>query len=469
MIRNTLFKTIYLTCFLLVTTIVSATEGALPGAFSVSATKKVYFSKGNLQYQASPKTWRFAEHQYDIIGGNNRGIGTPGWWVDLFGWSTDFTNYGVSTSTDDLSYKGSFVDWGNNKISNGGNVANQWHTLSIAEWMYILESRTNASSLYFRATVNDQRGVILLPDTWEKGTFNYTTGVKDFTTNSYTVSQWKLLESAGAVFLPCAGSREKYAVIHIGENGYAWVGYYWSSTEWGTSGARLISFSAPQDRIDGFWGRHWGLSVRLVTTTPPPAAFTITFNANGGLIPTNGNMGNTPAGHTTTLSADRKTGTIVVTAGTSAFWSMKDDNPTRDGYAFDGWWTAATGGTQVYDATGACIRGTVYWDANAKWIGTANLTLYAHWTPISYTITTSATNGTVTGGGTYEYNSTATLTASPADCYRFVRWSDGNTSNPRTVTVTGDATYTAIFEKVQYTVTTAPDDAEHGSTEAAEL
>lgn len=62
-----------------------------------------------------------------------------------------------------------------------------------------------------------------------------------------------------------------------------------------------------------------------------------------------------------------------------------------------------------------------------------------------------------------------TLHAVPnGDCGDFLRWSDGNTSNPRTVTVTGDATYTAIFEKVQYTITTAPDNAAHGDTEAVE-
>lgn len=90
------------------------------------------------------------------------------------------------------------------------------------------------------------------------------------------------------------------------------------------------------------------------------------------------------------------------------------------------------------------------------------------WYNLLYQITTNGTNGTITGGGEYAANASATLSASPAECYAFARWSDGNTSNPRTVTVTGDATYTAIFEKVQYTITTAPDDAAHGSTEAAE-
>ncbi len=37
------------------------------GKFSVSATKQVKFAHGNLQYHARTETWRFAEHQYDII------------------------------------------------------------------------------------------------------------------------------------------------------------------------------------------------------------------------------------------------------------------------------------------------------------------------------------------------------------------------------------------------------------------
>ena len=49
-------------------------EGSLSGLFSVSATQQVRFSKGNLQYQASTGTWRFAEHQYDYIGTDNSNI-----------------------------------------------------------------------------------------------------------------------------------------------------------------------------------------------------------------------------------------------------------------------------------------------------------------------------------------------------------------------------------------------------------
>lgn len=48
----------------------SVPEGAINGLFSVSPSKKVYFSQGNLQYQASSNTWRFAEHQWNCVGGD---------------------------------------------------------------------------------------------------------------------------------------------------------------------------------------------------------------------------------------------------------------------------------------------------------------------------------------------------------------------------------------------------------------
>ena len=65
-----------------------------------------------------------------------------------------------------------------------------------------------------------------------------------------------------------------------------------------------------------------------------------------------------------------------------------------------------------------------------------------------YTITANSSNaawGTVSGGGTYSAGATATLTATAAAGYHFVQWQDGNMQNPRTVTVTGNATYTATF------------------------
>ena len=66
----------------------------------------------------------------------------------------------------------------------------------------------------------------------------------------------------------------------------------------------------------------------------------------------------------------------------------------------------------------------------------------------NFTITVKSNNdayGTVTGGGTFAEGTTATLTATPKDGYMFEKWQDGNTENPRTITVTADMTYTANF------------------------
>ena len=67
-----------------------------------------------------------------------------------------------------------------------------------------------------------------------------------------------------------------------------------------------------------------------------------------------------------------------------------------------------------------------------------------------YTITTNVSPtgaGTVTGGGTYPEGTSVTMTATANSGYAFSRWQDGNTNNPRTITVTQNATYTAIFEQ----------------------
>ena len=70
--------------------------------------------------------------------------------------------------------------------------------------------------------------------------------------------------------------------------------------------------------------------------------------------------------------------------------------------------------------------------------------------PLVYTLTVLSSNeemGTVTGGGSYEVGTEVTLTATPtSEGYAFVKWSDENTDNPRTLTVTGNSELTAIFD-----------------------
>lgn len=86
---------------------------------------------------------------------------------------------------------------------------------------------------------------------------------------------------------------------------------------------------------------------------------------------------------------------------------------------------------------------------------TANATYTAQFAINSYAVGVTSNNstmGSVSGSGTYNHNSTATLTATPYYGYHFVQWQDGNTQNPRTVTVTDSAQYTAQFDYNSYLV-----------------
>lgn len=90
--------------------------------------------------------------------------------------------------------------------------------------------------------------------------------------------------------------------------------------------------------------------------------------------------------------------------------------------------------------------------STSSWIATTcrvydtKVTVY-YTVPEKHTVTvTAGTGGTVTGGGTYDYGAQVTLTATPSTGYHFVRWSDGNTSQTRTLTVTSNVSLTAYFE-----------------------
>ena len=236
------------------------------GIFSVGEIKKVTFSPGNLQYHPANDEWRFAENQTDYIGEDNSNISdTYNSWLDLFGWSTSATYFGVSTSTDYVDYSGSFVDWGTNKI--GNDAPNTWRTLTDNEWDYVVFGRPNASSLKGVAQVNGVNGLILLPDSWacpsgvtfESG-FHSIYGVDYYAAyQAFTADQWSKLEAAGAVFLPAAGNRDGSNVGGVQD-----YGNYWSATEYDSYSANGLLFLSDVALMGEGGGRYYGHSVRLV-------------------------------------------------------------------------------------------------------------------------------------------------------------------------------------------------------------
>lgn len=256
-------------------------DGALPGKFSVSSYKQVHFSQGNLQYQASTNTWRFAENQWDIIGEGNANISpTYMGWIDLFGWGTGKNPTRTSTDNDDYL---PFVDWGENVICNSNRNNIQWRTLSNDEWRYLFCERENSMYLFGFGRINGVCGLIILPDDWETpaGLVLYPSILKglsyniyghfenpseiNYSHNTYSVDDWKKMECAGAVFLPAAGGRfNKY--VKLQDDNYP-MGSYWSSSisrnlSYWDSGS--LDFFSKSFYPDSYGHRCLGLSVRLV-------------------------------------------------------------------------------------------------------------------------------------------------------------------------------------------------------------
>lgn len=262
---------------------------AIAGRFSVSDGKQVYFAKGNLQYTRSTGTWSFAKQQTDCLGDANITTDTNGNTVladtiDLFGWGTG--NNPADTSTNIHNYP-TFNDWGTNVV--GTDAAYTWRTLSKAEWKYLFCTRTDADQLFGFATVGSTKGLVILPDDWilpagvaftpstakgltKSGCFYSNDNGDNYTHNVYTPADWLSMESAGAVFLPAAGSRYRTDINWVHS-----AGNYWSST---TSSDSLVSYLYFNNQYlipDSYNRRSNAFSVRLVQdcVTFVPKPFTV--------------------------------------------------------------------------------------------------------------------------------------------------------------------------------------------------
>ena len=267
----------------------TAPANAINGKFSVAADKQVYFSQGNLQYTQSTTTWAFAEHQYDMIGTDNVTGGTVSHdatkgdevfgealadKIDLFGWSgsTAAVQWGVGISGNSAAdYSGDFVDWGSNTI--GTDAPDTWRTLTRDEWKYVLSKRPDASTKRGVARINLSsdgtvyaNGLILLPDTWTapagvtfKSGVASTQSVQAYADyQTFTLSEWQQLESAGAVFLPAAGMRSTTQVLYVHHNVTLWTATYDDATYVGQVYADSESIGTYLSE------RYYGRTVRLV-------------------------------------------------------------------------------------------------------------------------------------------------------------------------------------------------------------
>ena len=247
-------------------TVGPARDGSLPGEFSVSATRKVHFSRGNLYYDGNK--FDFEDEQYyfrtyDGKGkcdkdGYNKDSGTVSGHWGLFGWvgasSETFTKspeiYGVSTSLTMDDYGNVYgealkADWGT-AIDDKGT----WTTLTggknttPSEWKYLFEHHVNVWD-----TCKGVPGRFVAPDGFVGNEDDLKKAIKD----------WESAQADGIVFLPAAGSRNGSDIAMVGNNGNCW-----SSTADDSSSA-YAGFTNTDGSGTKVNTRYIGYSVRLIT------------------------------------------------------------------------------------------------------------------------------------------------------------------------------------------------------------
>ena len=116
------------------------------------------------------------------------------------------------------------------------------------------------------------------------------------------------------------------------------------------------------------------------------------------------------------------------------------------GYHFDHWSTGSTANPDTVTLTG-------------------DSTIAAFFAPNQYALHVSSTDstlGSVSGNGLYDYLDTLSISAATITHYHFVRWTDGNTMNPRNIIITSDTNFTAIFAIDTHSVSLQVDSIIHG-------
>ena len=185
------------------------------------------------------------------------------------------------------------------------------------------------------------------------------------------------------------------------------------NSEWSTYTVDLTPYKGHTVSIAfkyvGTSAHTWFVDDFSITQEATPVEYTITTGVNSPGAGTVSGGGTYPAGATVTLTATPNTG-----------------------YSFIGWDDSNTDNPRSITVTGDEV-----YIAN-----------FAPIAPTYYTITVESANpamGTVSGGGTFLSGTETTLTATPNTGYYFIGWDDGNADNPRSITVTQNATYIAQF------------------------
>jgi len=241
------------------------------------------------------------------------------------------------------TFAGWFTDATGGTQVTSGTPASQTaaHTLW-AHW-------TSASSLPTMAQLEAALNVSQSPGSftcWDwYGTYSIVTGsaARD------SVSAVALEEAGG--FIEFSGPGKLTFWYRVGVGGYFWAGSdeneYEEILKEGVAAwtQATFNFSTPGDHCVGLDAYNAYLDQVVWTPANASSTVTVTFNGNGG----------TPASQTVTQTVGNR-------------YVLPSANPTQAGYTFAGWFTSATGGTQV--TTSTTVSQTTAHTLYARW--TAN-------------------------------------------------------------------------------------------------
>lgn len=137
------------------------------------------------------------------------------------------------------------------------------------------------------------------------------------------------------------------------------------------------------------------------------------------------------------------------------YWNSFTYTPARTGFTFAGWYDSATGGNLVYNpANGAIVTGNKYWTTEVvngivtyKYQYKGNMTLYAHWTPITYYVSYNG-NGADQGAmnnSTHSYYISQKLSKNQYITSRTIAYKDGINNSSSTMFAIPDTKKLADF------------------------